>query len=125
MQYSNECKSSIRIKYKMIIIIEHNLTYAKKYAIFKAKGDDVMTSISITKARANLYQTVSDVNEYSEPITITNNRGKNAVLVSEDDWLAIQETLYLNSVPGMTQSILNSRAEDVAECTSYNPEEEW
>ena len=75
MQYSNECKSSIRIKYKMIIIIEHNLTYAKKYAIFKAQGDDVMTSISITKARANLYKTVSDVNEYSEPITITNNRG--------------------------------------------------
>ena len=125
MQYSNECKGSIRIKYKMIIIIEHNLTYAKKYAIFKVKGDDVMTSISITKARANLYQTVSDVNEYSEPITITNNRGKNAVLISEDDWLAIQETLYLNSVPGMTQSILDSREEDVAECTSYNPEEEW
>lgn len=80
-----------------------------------------MTSISITKARANLYKTVSDVNEYSEPITITNNRGKNAVLVSEDDWLAIQETLYLNSIPGMTQSILDSRAEDVSECTSYNP----
>ena len=84
-----------------------------------------MTLISITKARANLYKKVSDVNEYSEPITITNNRGgENAVLVSEDDWLAIQETLYLNSIPGMTQSILDSRAEDVSECTSYNPEEE-
>jgi prevent-host-death family protein len=89
------------------------------------KGDDVMTSISIAKARANLYKIVSDVNEYSEPITITNNRGENAVLVSEDDWLAIQETLYLNSIPGMTQSILDSRAEDVSECTYYNPEEEW
>lgn len=109
----------------MNIVIDYSLTYAKKYVIFKAKGDDVMTSISITKARANLYKTVSDVNEYSEPITITNNRGKNAVLVSEDDWLAIQETLYLNSIPGMTQSILDSREEDVSECTSYNPEEEW
>ena len=109
----------------MNIVIDYSLTYAKKYAIYKAKGDDVMTSISITKARANLYKTVSDVNEYSEPITITNNRGKNAVLVSEDDWLAIQETLYLNSIPGMTQSMLNSREEDVSECTSYNPEEEW
>jgi len=109
----------------LTIEIDHNLAYAKKYAIFKAKGDDVMTSISITKARANLYKTVSDVNEYSEPIIITNNRGKNAVLVSEDDWLAIQETLYLNSIPGMTQSILDSREEDVSECTSYNPEEEW
>ncbi len=43
-----------------------------------------MTSISITKARANLYQTVSDVNEYSQPITITNNRGKNAVLIAKE-----------------------------------------
>lgn len=109
----------------MNIVIDYGLAYAKKYAIFRLKGDDAMTSISITKARANLYKTVSDVNEYSEPITITNNRGKNAVLVSEDDWLVLQETLYLNSIPGMTQSILNSREEDVSECTSYNPEEEW
>lgn len=84
-----------------------------------------MTAISITKARANLHQTVSDVNEYSQPIIITNNRGKNAVLISEDDWLAIQETLYLNSIPGMTESILESRDEDISECTSYNPNEEW
>ena len=84
-----------------------------------------MTSISITKARANLYQTVSEVNESSQPITITNNRGKNAVLISEDDWLAIQETLYLNAIPGMTESILESRDEDISECTSYNPNEEW
>lgn len=84
-----------------------------------------MTSISITKARANLYKTVSDVNEYSKPITITNNRGKNAVLVAEDDWLAIQETLYLNSIPGMAESILESGKEDVSKCTSYDPKEEW
>ena len=68
-----------------------------------------MTSISITKVRANLYQTVSDVNESSQPITITNNRGKNAVLIGEEDWKAIQETLYLNSIPGMSQSILASK----------------
>lgn len=84
-----------------------------------------MTSISITKARANLYQTVSEVNESSRPITITNNRGKNAVLVGEEDWKAIQETLYLNSIPGMSQSILASKEEDLSECTSYDPNEEW
>ena len=83
-----------------------------------------MTSISITKARANLYQTVSEVNESSQPITITNNRGKNAVLVGEEDWKAIQETLYLNSIPGMSQSILSSKEEDLSECTSYDPNEE-
>lgn len=84
-----------------------------------------MTAISITKARANLYQTVSDVNEYSQPIIITNNRGKNAVLIAEDDWIAIQETLYLNSIPGMAESILASRAEDLSEGTAYDPDEEW
>lgn len=84
-----------------------------------------MTSISITKARANLYQTVSEVNESSQPITITNNRGKNAVLIGEEDWKAIQETLYLNSIPGMSQSILASKKEALSECTSYDPNEEW
>ena len=84
-----------------------------------------MTSISITKVRANLYQTVSEVNESSQPITITNNRGKNAVLVGEEDWKAIQETLYLNSIPGLSQSILASKKEDLSECTSYDPNEEW
>ena len=88
------------------------------------EGDDMMDAISITKARANLYQTVAEVNEYSKPITITNNRGKNAVLVSEDDWNAIQETLYLNSISGMTESILESRKESLEECTIYNPKEE-
>ena len=84
-----------------------------------------MTSISITKVRANLYQTVSEVNESSQPITITNNRGKNAVLIGEEDWKAIQETLYLNSIPGMSQSILASKEENLSECTSYDPNEEW
>lgn len=58
-------------------------------------------------------------------ISITKVRAKNAVLISEDDLSAIQETLYLNSIPGMTGSILESRDEDISECTSYNPNEEW
>ena len=78
-----------------------------------------MTSISITKVRANLYQTVSDVNESSQPITITNNRGKNAVLVGEEDWKAIQETLYLNSIPGMSQSILASKEKLISYRSSF------
>lgn len=84
-----------------------------------------MTSINITKARAKLNQIVSEVNESSQPITIINNRGKNAVLIGEEDWKAIQETLYLNSIPGMSQSILASKEEDLSECTSYDPNEEW
>ena len=78
-----------------------------------------MTSISITKVRANLYQTVSEVNESSQPITITNNRGKNAVLIGEEDWKAIQETLYLNSIPGMSQSILASKEKEISYRSSF------
>jgi len=78
-----------------------------------------MTSINITKARAKLNQIVSEVNESSQPITITNNRGKNAVLIGEEDWKAIQETLYLNSIPGMSQSILASKEKGISDQPSF------
>ena len=78
-----------------------------------------MTSINITKAREKLNQIVSEVNEYSQPITITNNRGKNAVLIGEEDWKAIQETLYLNSIPGLSQSILASKEEEISDQPSF------
>ena len=78
-----------------------------------------MTSISITKARAKLNQIVSEVNESSQPITITNNRGKNAVLIGEEDWKAIEETLYLNSIPGMSQSILASKEKEISDQPSF------
>lgn len=78
-----------------------------------------MTSINITKAKAKLNQIVSEVNEFSQPITIINNRGKNAVLIGEEDWKAIQETLYLNSIPGMSQSILASKEEEISDQPSF------
>lgn len=96
-----------------------------RYNIVINKGDDVMTAISVTKARENIYQILSDVNTSSQPITITNNRGKNGVLISEEDWNAIQETLYLNSIPGMTESIIESGKEPLEECSVYDPDEEW
>ena len=52
-----------------------------------------MKIVNATNARNNLYQLISDVNTNNEPITIVNSRGKNAVLLSEDDWNAIQETI--------------------------------
>ena len=56
--------------------------------------------------------TVSD----HEPIQITGKRG-NAVLVSEDDWRAIQETLHLVSIPGMRESIVKGMAEPLDGCS--------
>lgn len=84
-----------------------------------------MTAISVTKARENIYQILSDVNNSSQPITITNNRGKNGVLISEEDWNAIQETLYLNSIPGMTESIMEAGKEALEECVVYDSNEDW
>ena len=78
-----------------------------------------MTSISITKVRAKFNQIVSEVNKFSQPITIINNRGKNAVLIGEEDWKAIQETLYLNSIPGMSQSILASKEKEISDQPSF------
>lgn len=72
-----------------------------------------MTVVSATNARANLYRLIDQVNEESEPLTITGQRG-NAVLVGEDDWRAIQETLFLTLIPGFTDSIRLARDEGVA-----------
>lgn len=101
------------------------MTYAKTYGIIQWKGDDAMTAISVTKARENIYQILADVNNSSQPITITNNRGKNGVLISEEDWNAIQETLYLNSIPNMAESIIEAGKEPLEECSVYDPDEEW
>lgn len=101
------------------------MTYAKPYVTIKLKkGVDDMTAISVTKARENIYQLMSDVNLNCEPITITNNKGKNAVLIGESDWRAIQETLYLMSVPGMAESIIEGGNTSVEDCLSED-EVEW
>jgi prevent-host-death family protein len=72
----------------------------------------IVTAVSATTARANLYRLIDQVNEESEPLTITGQRG-NAVLVGEEDWQAIQETLFLASIPGLTQSIREARDEGI------------
>ena len=71
-----------------------------------------MTTITVTDARSRLYKLVDQAREESEPILITGKRG-NVVLVSEDDWRAIQETLYLVSIPGMRESILEGMDEPI------------
>jgi prevent-host-death family protein len=63
-----------------------------------------MTSITTTEARKHLYDLVDQVQESHEAVQITGKRG-NAVLIGEDDWRAVQETLHLLSIPGMRDSI--------------------
>ncbi|BDF57482.1 hypothetical protein CE91St36_02990 [Christensenellaceae bacterium] len=76
-----------------------------------------MEAINITKARQNLYKLVKDTNESHAPIQILGKDG-NAVLLSEDDWRAIQETLYLYSVPGLVEGIKESENEPIEEMVS-------
>ncbi len=74
-----------------------------------------MSTTNATSARQNLFRLINEVNESHEPVLITGKRGS-AVLVSEGDWKAIEETLYLNSIPGMAQSIregMDSPASDL------------
>jgi len=73
-----------------------------------------MTSMTATEARRQLYKLVVQVQESHEPIQITGKRG-NAVLVGEDDWRAVQETLLLVSVPGMRESIMEGMATPIDE----------
>lgn len=63
-----------------------------------------MTTLTASEARAGLYRLIDETSESHQPVLITGKRN-NAVLVSADDWAAIQETLYLLSVPGMRESI--------------------
>jgi antitoxin YefM len=74
-----------------------------------------MTSITATEARKQLYTLLDDVAESHEPIQIAGKR-HSAVLVSEDDWRAVQETLYLASIPGMRNSIRKGLKTPVAKC---------
>ena len=85
-----------------------------------------MNTINITNARQNLFQLVSDVNVGFNPITIVNNKGKNAVLISEDEWKNIEETLYLSSIPGFVDDINTIReSENWDKAKEFNPDEEW
>ena len=72
-----------------------------------------MTVLTATAARANLYRLIDQASDSHEPILIA---GKNAsaVLVSADDWRAIQETLHLLSTPGMRESIREGMAEPLS-----------
>ena len=63
-----------------------------------------MPDITASAARANLYRLIDEAADSHEPVLITGKRS-NAVLISEDDWRSIQETLYLLSMPGMRESL--------------------
>jgi antitoxin YefM len=79
------------------------------------KGELSMPVLTASQARSKLYRLIDEASASHEPILITGKRG-NAVLVSEEDWRSIQETLYLMSIPGMRESIVEGLGTPVDEC---------
>jgi len=75
-----------------------------------------MPSINATEARSRLYKLLDEIAESHEPVLITGKRA-NAVLISENDWRSIQETLYLLSIPGMRESIREGLNTPIEECS--------
>lgn len=75
-----------------------------------------MTTLSATQARSRLYKLLDFIAQSHEPIQITGKR-HNAVLLSEEDWRSIKETLYLLSIPGMRESIQEGIKTPISKCS--------
>jgi antitoxin YefM len=75
-----------------------------------------MPTITASEARANLYRLIDEAASSHQPLLISGKRNK-AVLVAEEDWTAIQETLFLLSIPGMRESIREGMAAPLDECS--------
>jgi prevent-host-death family protein len=77
--------------------------------------------MSVSQVRADIYNVMDETAQTHEPILITGKRN-NVVMLSQEDWNAIEETLYLNSIPDMTSSIQESMNADDSE---FSEEIEW
>ena len=83
---------------------------------FPLHQEKIMPTLTTTEARSKLYRLIDEAASSHEPIIIKGKRG-NAVLISEDDWRSIQETIYLLNIPGMRESIREGLATPTKECT--------
>jgi len=93
-----------------IVAVAYVITYAISQEEF------TMTILNATEARTKLYSLIDEAADTHQPIVITGKRG-NAVLVSEEDWNSISETLHLLSVPGMCEAIKEGMNEPITECS--------
>jgi len=75
-----------------------------------------MPTLTASEARANLYRLIDEAAASHQPVLISGKRNK-AVLIAEEDWQAVQETLFLLSIPGMRESIREGMAEPIEECS--------
>lgn len=83
-----------------------------------------MTNTNITKFRQKVFEYVNQAVEFNDVVNISTKNG-NAIIISEEEYNSMIETLYLKSVPGLVDNIKKAAAEPLDECTVYVPEEEW
>lgn len=83
-----------------------------------------MSITNISVLRKDLFNKIENVIEFNDVITVSTKKG-NAVIISEDDYNAMTETLFLLSKKGLLEPIKEGEKEDIASMPSYNPNEEW
>lgn len=83
-----------------------------------------MTNTNITAFRNNIFAYVEQAVVYGDVVNVSTKHG-NAVLMSEEDYNSMMETLRLVSIPGMAESIKAAAQEPVEDCAPYDPNEPW
>ena len=83
-----------------------------------------MSTTNVTELRKNLFNTIDNVIEYNDSV-IVNTRKGNAVILSEEDYNGMVETIYLLSQKGLLKRIKEGEEEDPAKMAKYDPDEKW
>lgn len=83
-----------------------------------------MTSTNATNFRQNVFEYLNQAVTNNDIINVNTKNG-NAILISEDEYNSMLETLYLKSIPGLVDTILEGKKEPLEECKKYDPEENW
>lgn len=83
-----------------------------------------MTNTNATNFRQNAFAYFDQAVVFGDVINVSTKHG-NAIVMSEEDYRGMLETLYLSSIPGMTESILASREEKTEDCQPFDPSEDW
>ena len=99
------------------IDIHKSVRYNKNRRVLKR------TNVNITNFRKNIYDMIEKTIEYNEPLNIVTKKG-NAIVLSEEDYNSLIETLYISSVPNMKEEIIK-RANDENDEFVDEDEVEW
>lgn len=83
-----------------------------------------MTNTNISNFRKNLFSYVDQAVTYGDIVNISTKNG-NAVMLAEDEYNSLLETLHLTSIPGMTERLHKAAEEPLDQCVKYDPSEEW